>query len=735
VPLFLPGGQSSSQGNLKKLKLNRLAFTGEAGAEEGADSISRVVDVRGNPAFELHGNDKGQLRYDALTFWTDVATLPPGDGEMIPRNVDGSVVARGGAGQKIDGFVKYDVEQDQAVPHFVGDTNGDAPVDGYLPRQLFYEPPIGLEFKPFEANATTLADIKPLLDPASELTDEILLDLIRWARGQDTDNGKSTARRWLLGEVMHSRPAVLNYGATPGYSVANPNVRLLFGSTDGIFHIVENTDVQGGESGREIFGFYPRESVTRIRSRHDAGSASSPRYYGVDGAPVIFKVDRDGNGTLDYRAGDEAYVYFGLRRGGSRYFALEISNPDADPRLLWQIGPVAGSAFEEMGLTFSTPLVGKVNYNGVPVDVLVFAGGYNGGWNEGLTARRGKDFSAEDDASGNAIYIVNARTGALVWKAVVGVTGQRSNTQYSHSGLVDSIPSPVSALLTPAGVIHRLYVGDSGGAVWRVDLPPAGGGDQNHRRDNWFITQLADLGFDAGQSAGAETEDRRFFHAPDIVRTFDDVGDFDGVLIQSGNRADPNETLVENALFYIKDRQVETGSAAVRAQNDADPPAAGLHYAQLQDQSSCVIGTEQVTQGGDSIACSERTLEAGWKVRFSLPGEKGLSTPLTDGGRVFASTFVPAQGRSCYGYKGQGQLHVLLLSNATAVANQQRAYELGSGIPAPAVSAGDAIFLPGGGVDLYDMDGDGQRDTVKLLPSMAEKIVRTYWREPGVDPL
>jgi hypothetical protein len=80
-------------------------------------------------------------------------------------------------------------------------------------------------------------------------------------------------------------------------------------------------------------------------------------------------------------------------------------------------------------------------------------------------------------------------------------------------------------------------------------------------------------------------------------------------------------------------------------------------------------------------------------------------------------------------------MHVVQLANATAVANQQRQYELGPDIPSAAVALGDVIFVPGGGLDLYDLDGDGVRDSAKLLPSQARALYRIYWREPGMDPL
>ncbi len=751
VPLFQAKGTLSWPGNLKFKLADTVIINesdGRVGAENVADNlldgiVDTIVDVQGNPAFELTGSDRGRISFDALTFWTDVGTLPLGNGVTIPRNADGREVARGGAGQKIDGFVGYSGDGGSAVQYFIGDTNSDLPVGAYSSRQLFYEPESGEDFVAFDANAVTRDALKALLDPRDELTDDEVLNLIRWGRGQDVGygyvkgngNGNATARNWILGDILHSRPYALNYGATPGYSELNPNIRLLLGSGDGLFHIIENTDTFANETGREVFGFYPRELLGNLKLRRENTVPAQHMRYGVDGSPVVFKVDNNGDGTLDYTDGDEAYVYFGLRRGGNSYFALDVSNPDATPTLLWKITTTTGGSFDELGLTFSTPVVGKVNFDGVPVDVLVFAGGYDGGWNANYTSRRGKDLDASDNTVGNAIYIVNARTGELVWKAVRGVTGASSNTVYEHSGLVDSIPSSVTALRSPSGNIHRLYVGDSGGALWRVDLPEGTGGNKEHRRDNWFISKIADLGSDAAEAGGSPANDLRFFHAPEVVRSFDSVGDFEGVLIQSGDRAHPNEAAVNNHLFYIKDRETVTGSPNVKTENDVGSPPGRMLFADLLDQTACVGGTETVAADGETIACQDQAIPYGWKVRFEQPGEKGLSSPLTDAGRVFATTFSPGDESACPPSEGQGRAYVVRLADGAAVANSQRIYELGPGMPAGAVLVGDAILLPGSGIDLYDLDGDGVRDVSKLLSSRATKLYRVYWAEPGVDPL
>lgn len=732
IPLFRSSSGGRWQGNLKKLKFldTPRNVAGSGAAPDGV--FDAVVDALGKPAFEVAGEAPGSLRFDALTFWTDPDTLSPGDGLAIPKNADGRVVARGGAGQKIDGYVAYATAGGDPVKYIIGDTNEDIGPDGFSSRQVYFEAEVGKRLRPFDANQSTADALAGLLDPGGELSAGELLELIRWGRGQDTRQASPAAREWLLGSVLHSRPYVLNYGATPGYSKSNPNIRLLFGSGDGLFHIVENTDIVGNETGRELLGFYPGETLSNLKQRYDNSTPPGKILYGVDGTPAVLRVDKNNDGTLDYSAGDEAYVYFGLRRGGASYYALDISNPAAVPDLLWKISPTTGGSFDELGMTFSTPVVGKVNYSGVPIDVVVFAGGYDGGWNEDHTSRRGKDAGAANDSVGNAVYVVNARTGELVWKAVEGATGSSSDTRYAHSGLVDSIPSTVTAMFDADGVIHRLYVGDTGGAVWRVDLPANVGAAQEHRRRNWLITRLADLGRDAQEPGGDATQDRRFFHAVDIVQSTDSIGDFDGVLIQSGDRAHPNETLVQNYLFYIKDRKIISGSAAVRAENDGSESRGRFMAEDLAEQTACIARTEVVDGAG---SCSDSEMENGWKIAYPQAGEKGLSTPLVDGGRVFASTYTPGDRKACEANKGRGRMYVVRLGDGTAVASKQRYYELGPGVPPAVVPVGDALFLPGRGVDLYDLDGDGSRDMSKFLPSLATKFYSIYWREPGVDPL
>src|SRR4029077_20225840 len=118
---------------------------------------------------------------------------------------------------------------------------------------------------------------------------------------------------------------------------------------------------------------------------------------------------------------------------------------------------------------------------------------------------------------GNAIYVVRAGTGELIWKAIHG-SGAAGGAAYPHPELRDSIPSGLAIADTDAdGAIDRLLVGDTGGNVWGADLRAGGPGA-------WTLARLACLGRHGGAQcagSGSRADDRRFFHPPDLVQSRD----------------------------------------------------------------------------------------------------------------------------------------------------------------------------------------------------------------------
>ncbi len=86
------------------------------------------------------------------------------------------------------------------------------------------------------------------------------------------------------------------------------------------------------------------------------------------------------------------------------------------------------------------------------------------------------------------------------------------------------------------------------------------------------------------------------------------------------------------------------------AENAAAFPKGRYQFVDLSDRASC-----------STDPCDEAALRQGWKLGFARPGEKGLAAPLVDGGRVFATTFVPGKRDSCSSDAGSGYLYVVQL--------------------------------------------------------------------------
>jgi type IV pilus assembly protein PilY1 len=640
-------GRPQWVGDVKKLRMTKdglgNTFLGDA---LGANAIAT----------------NGRIAQSALTYWTKDSLLPPPDPakqEVAFR--DGRSVARGGAGQLIPGYLS-------GSP---GLSNTDTGA-----RQIWTEPSAyangtAANMLAFDAT-TTMADTLwtdltakwPIpassgsyaAATAAEQTEA--LDLIRFARGidvtdEDGDGSRTDVRPWLFADALHSRPEPINYGARGSYTNANPDIRLVVATNDGMVRMIRNTlpGTPAVESGEEVWAFIPRAALPVLKRLKDNAAGIPIHPYGVDGPPAVYIDDQNGNGTIE--SGDKVYVFIGERRGGKNYFGLDISDPD-DPKMLWSIGKGApGTAFAEFGQTWGEARVGKLDITNDatrnPVPVLVFGGGYNGDDDGDALGDLGKDVSAagSNDDEGNALFIINALDGSLIWKAVKG-TGGSTASVFQHADLNDSVPTTITVLDTIGdGVFDRAYFGDTGGVVWRADIS---GPDTSQ----WTLTKLFSVGRHYSANANA---DRRFFHRPDVVKARDSQGAFDAVIIGSGDRAHPLETTIENWVYMYKDRGINSGT----------PPTVSRTHADFEDIS------DNCLQDLDVNCTTTPDLSIGWRMRLALgPGEKSLATPLTVTGTVFFTTYFPAASgvsNSCAPAEGSGALYAVSLQDGTATRN------------------------------------------------------------------
>ncbi|MDH3689807.1 MAG: PilC/PilY family type IV pilus protein, partial [Gammaproteobacteria bacterium] len=526
-------------GNLKKLKLG----------DDGSGGLE-VQDVNGDSAFSA---TDGRIKHSAITYWTHAVDLPdPGPDDDFLAGKDGRTVIRGGAGGVIPGYRPLS-------GNTPGLTNPTGNTTETSTRKLFTEPASFTNGTPaamteFNADNATAVD---LLTEDNELYETVMgcsgcsytnpdtvaeaavEELIKFGRGldvldEDGDTELDEARSWIMGAPLHSRPLPLTFSAS--------DTRVVMATDDGVVHMFRSADADGVEA----WGFIPRAVVPVFKRLKDDSAGTPIHPYTVDGKPTALIKDINGNGDIELSAGDKAYLYIGMRRGGKGLYALDVTDPD-DPKMLWRIEKGApGTDFAEIGQSWSTPRVTFLEVDfGSPTGiqtrpVLIFGGGYNGDDDGDALGDLGKDDRppsspvGTDDDEGNAIFIVDAETGELIWKAIhhATITGADpvDDRIFTHIDLLDSIPSEITVVDTIGNdLVDRGYVGTTGGDVFRLDLV-------GHNRSLWTVTKVLEVGrhFNA-----INADDRRFFHAPDFVRASDDSGDYDAVVIAAGDRPHP----------------------------------------------------------------------------------------------------------------------------------------------------------------------------------------------------
>lgn len=431
---------------------------------------------------------------------------------------------------------------------------------------------------------------------------------------------------WLydskMADPIHPKPVLISYAAQD----------VLFSMTNqGLVHAIDTTHPTGfndSNGGDELFAFIPQALLPQLKDQM-ANANSTGHLYGLDGAMSHYHEDTNKNHVVDN--GEKVYLYFGMRRGGNHYYALDVSNPSS-PTLAWRIDGGAGN-FAELGQTWSRMIPTTVKWSGgVEKKVLIFGGGYD-------TDQDDHTVRTPDDI-GNAVFMVDAVTGGFLWKATQG--SPSAQMQYSIPGDITVIDSDDDR------IADRLYFGDMGGQVWRFDLDQAGNGASISGY------RLANLG------GGGPSQNRRFYSAPSVAKIQGGTSFYYAVAIGSGFRAHPLIKTVDDYFYMIKDTHVDVG-----------PPATTSTFGtgDLYDITANVIG-QGASAGARNAAAAVLESKDGWKLALEHTGEKNLTTALIFDSKLIFTTFTPADGAvvsTCGGGGGAGRLYLMNLENGTPV--------------------------------------------------------------------
>lgn len=463
-------------------------------------------------------------------------------------------------------------------------------------------------------------------------------DLINWVRGYDNASNETspgpgspvTIRPSVHGDVLHSRPAVVNYGGTTG-------VVVFYGANDGTFRAINgNQSNPSGSSmpdpGHELWGFVAPEFYSNflraynnspqiLLSTTPSGLTPTPQQkdYFFDGSIGVLRDTTTVSSALQTTTAGKTYIYLSARRGGRFIYALDVTNP-ASPTFLWK---KSNSDFSELGYTWSQPKAAIIKGSSTTVSgvttyipVLIFGAGY-----DPLEDDDPFVGSSGADTMGRGIYIVNAVTGAELWRMVPGGGNSCTGTP-CQVNITRAIPSdPTLVDRNGDGFIDRVYVGDMGGNIWRVDLEPGG----NTAPSDWKATKLASLG-----GAANTNNARKFMYPPDFLPT--NAG-YDMVLIGSGDREHPLYTSstttgmaynVDNRFYMIKDPN--TGNQVL----SIDGTVSGAAWSPTTESD---LFNATSTAYDMSLKGFYRTL--------ANDGEKVVNAPLVAGGKVYFGTNQP----------------------------------------------------------------------------------------------
>ena len=500
-------------------------------------------------------------------------------------------------------------------------------------------------------------------------------NLINWIRGQDNlqdenANGSNTdVRSTLHGDVLHSRPAVVNYNRRQADTANIDNdVYIFYGTNDGIFRAVKGgygSSTGDPAPGTEVWGFIPQEFFPNLRRLRDNAPKLSSTYkkpYFADGPIGVYVKDGNGdNQFLASEATDKVNLYIAMRRGGRLIYALNVLDP-LNPKFMWK-KTENDPGMSELGQTWSEPRVIS-DSNVLPGQpILMFGAGYDDSVedlvNSNITAVTANSVTTAagtfNRSMGRGVYVLNGTNGNVIWQAAGRARSGSDTSTHPYlvvPGMDCSIPSDITVSKNDGNAIfNRAYFGDTCGNVWRLDFNDA-------NPANWKVIKLAALG-----NMSTASGRRKIMQAIDVVRR----PGYEAILVGTGDREHPFDTTVTNRFYMLKD--YATGALATDAVTGTQLYPTITESDLYDVTNNCVQVEAACTSGVTSANAAAGIANAkGWYLTMGT-GEKVVGESVAVAGTVFFNTNQPqtvAQPGVCTSSLGTARQYAVSVDDASA---------------------------------------------------------------------
>lgn len=487
----------------------------------------------------------------------------------------------------------------------------------------------GKEFRWDELDADQKLALRQNLDATQtdEATGELRVEYLRGDRSNEqtltNPAGIFRERDSRLGDIVNSNPQYVfrqNFGyaelqnisvfstvtdyndfrASSVYQNRPPIV--VVGANDGMLHGFNAGT--GADAGKELFAYIPSDIVDNLSDLTQNGYTH--QYY-VDGSPRV------ADAWLGASLGWRTLLVGATGAGGESIFALDITDPEnvTESQFLWEF------SHPDLGRTLQQPAI-------VPMPNGQFAVVISSG------------FSDSETANGGKVWVLNAATGRPI-----------RTFEFPDSG---QFGSPLAVDLTNDRVVDRIYVGDSLGKLWRIDI-------EGTNTSQWGVPNDLQQGQDllplftapSGQPITAPLTSA--FNAKGEHMVFFGTGSF----LRQGDNVVPDNPEIQAFYGIIDDNDApETSTVSDLLQQEI------LTRVEQVERTDSEGNSVVIDVGLTFISNYEITTEKGWYLNLvwtsenggpGAQGERVTSRALVRGDRVIFTSLIPSSDACAAGGK------------------------------------------------------------------------------------